>query len=340
MSARFADIVGQARALELLRSEVGASRLPGCYLFVGPPGVGKFTTAFAFAAVVNCTESSKHDPLDACGTCAACRKVESGNHPDVRVISKALRQAEAGRRVRDLTIEQVRPVLAELAYSAYEGTRRVIIFDGAHDLNESAQNALLKSLEEPPPDTTFILVTDQPGRLLPTVRSRSRIVRFGPVEVDLAAPLLAERLELTEAEARVLASTVSGSLGRALGEQGNLYRREAREAIIRDTLRATQSPSDIIDTAEEWSKRAEELPIVLDVLATFFRDARIATESPDDDTLIHRDLASTVRELSAPARALDACFQAVRAAATELRGAAQDRRLVLEHLLMEIGAQL
>ena len=238
--------------------------------------------------------------------CAACRKVESGNHPDVRVISKSLRQAEAGRRVRDLTIEQVRPVLSELAYAAYEGTRRVIIFDGAHDLNESAQNALLKSLEEPPPDTTFILVTDQPGRLLPTVRSRSRIVRFGPVDVALAAPLLAAQLELSEAEAQVLASTVGGSLGRALGEQGALYRRDAREAVIRDVLRAASSPSDIVDTAEDWSKRAEELPIVLDVLATYFRDARVVVEDASDDQLIHRDLPHLVRELDMEPDAIDA----------------------------------
>ena len=347
----FSRIVGQDQALKVLKSALASARLPNAYLFVGAPGIGKFKAAMALAMAANCRSQSDGGlfaddpqaepggfPTEACGECASCRKIVGSNHPDVRVISKSLRSAQEGKRIRDLTIEQVRPLLAEMAYSAYEGRRRVIIFDGAHDLNESAQNALLKSLEEPPDDTTFILVTDQRDRLLPTVISRARIVRFSPISAQVAAPLIAAELDLTEPEAAILASAVGGSLGRALGEHSGLYSQEARAGIITDALES-RSHRAVLQTAEDWTGHPEELPIRLEILANFYRDACVVASGIGDEALlVHRDLASMAREIDLDPEGLDECFQVVGNARHELARAAQDPRLVLEHMFLELAA--
>jgi DNA polymerase-3 subunit delta' len=353
---RFEEIVGQERAIALLQRALESGRLAHAYLFAGPEGVGKATSALAFARAANCDGGGAATPdgglfggsdepppepaglpTEACGECPSCRKIEHGNHPDVRIVSKALRAEEKGKRVRDLTIEQVRPLLSELAYRPYEGRRRVILLDGAHDLNASAQNALLKSLEEPPPDTTFILVTHRPGSLLPTVVSRSRIIRFGPVPAEASAPLLARKLGLEVPEARALAAAVGGSLGRALGERSHLYERSSREGTVRAVLDAASGGGTrLLDTAEEWSKQSEELPARLDIAAGFFRDAGVQ-RSAENPTLVHPDLRSLSAEMDGNP---DRCFRAVRNASVEIATAAQDTRLVLEHMLAEIRTAL
>lgn len=351
---QLAGLVGQQRAVETIQSALTTRQIPPGWLFAGPVGVGKLTAARIAAAAANCLGNEPVSdgglfggppapaegalPQDACGTCASCRKIAGGNHPDVRIISKAQRAAETGKRVRDLTIEQVRPLLSDLAFRPYEGRHRFFIFDDAHDLNASAQNALLKSLEEPPPSTTFVLVTDRPAALLPTVISRSRIVRFRPIPPDDAATLIARVLETSPAEARVLAAAAGGSVGRALRDDGSLYRRESRQQFLEEALGAARAGGgSLLETAEDWARRGEELPPLLHMLAAFFRDARVrGIQDP-----IHADLDELIASATtAGAPALDRCFAAVRTATAELRGAAQDTRLVLEHMLYEIGAAL
>jgi DNA polymerase-3 subunit delta' len=188
----FRDITGHRRLLDLLGRSVGRGTLPPSLIFAGPPGSGKRTTAVALAQALNCLEpqSPSPAPRDACGRCSACRRIARGVHPDVLTI-------EPGDN-GSIRIDQVRDVVDRAGYRPFEGCRRVVIIDEAEALAAPAQNALLKTLEEPPSSSIFVLVTAWPDVLLPTVRSRCIRLWFAPgdleAEEDLEAREIAERV--------------------------------------------------------------------------------------------------------------------------------------------------
>src|SRR3954447_8884855 len=200
----FRDVVGHARLVDLLSRSIAGGTLPPSLLFAGPAGVGKRLTALAVAETLNCLKRGE----DACGECAACMRIASGVHPDVLVVEPG----DSGA----IKIDQVRDIVDRAAYRPFEGRRRAVIVDDADALVAAAQNALLKTLEEPPPSSIFILVTSRPDVLLPTVRSRCPQLRFRPLGAgDPAAARVARGHN--ETEARAVAATADGSLGRALG---------------------------------------------------------------------------------------------------------------------------
>src|SRR5262249_22738149 len=153
----------------------------------------------------------RHDDVferDACGECPTCRRIARGVHPDVLVIEPG----DSG----SIKIEPVRRVIDQAAFRPFEGRRRVVIFNEADALVEPAQHALLKTLEEPPAASMFLLVSSLPDALLPTVRSRCPRLRFGPLSATEVASVLVREHEYTEAEARAAAADAEGSVGHAL----------------------------------------------------------------------------------------------------------------------------
>jgi len=159
----FRDVAGHRRIIALLARSIARDSLPPSLIFAGPAGAGKRSTATAVTQALNCLQPISQD-FDACGTCAACTRITRGVHPDVLVVEPG----ETG----SIKIEQIREVIDRAAYRPFEGKRRVVIVDDADAMAAAAQNALLKTLEEPPSSSVFILVTARPDVLLPTVRSR------------------------------------------------------------------------------------------------------------------------------------------------------------------------
>src|SRR5262245_34407894 len=162
----FRDITGHRRLLDLLVRSIERNSLPPSLIFDGPLGAAKRDAALAVAQALNCLQFRR----DACGECVACRKIARGVHPDVMIVEPG----DTGT----IKIEQVRDIADRANYRPFEGRRRVIIIDNADALVTSAQNALLKTLEEPPSASIFILTTSRPDMLLPTVRSRCIRLRF------------------------------------------------------------------------------------------------------------------------------------------------------------------
>lgn len=189
-----------------------AGRLPHALLFVGPPGVGKALVAQRLAARLAC-EKPDQDP---CGECGGCRQVAAGTHPDLRLIG-----APGGGRPRkdtrrkEIGIEQARELKRFVALSAVRAARKMAIIDDADRLSIAAQNALLKTLEEPPGQALLVLVTASPGALLSTVRSRCQRVAFRPLTTEEVRAALAASGCAAE-EAAALAARADGSPGRAL----------------------------------------------------------------------------------------------------------------------------
>jgi len=162
----FRAVSGHLRIVDLLKRSIAGGTLPPSLIFGGPAGGGKRAMAIAVAQTLNCTDSgfgirdSGLDPnsgFDACGKCASCTRIERGVHPDVLLVEPG----DSGA----IKIEQIRDVIERAAYRPFEGRRRVVIIDDADTIVAGAQNALLKTLEEPPPASVFILLTTRPDLL-------------------------------------------------------------------------------------------------------------------------------------------------------------------------------
>ncbi len=202
---KFSEIIGQEVAVNILKKSIENNRCAHAYLFVGPDGVGKRTTAIAFAKALNCRSSCS----DGCDGCDSCRKIENGTHPDVELITP-----REGRLA--ISIEQIRKLQRSVSYKPLEGNWKVYIIDDAASATEDAANCLLKTLEEPPPQVILILITENIYRLLSTVRSRCQLILFKQIPRTLIEKMLRDQYHVTSDEARSLAWHSSGSIGRAL----------------------------------------------------------------------------------------------------------------------------
>src|SRR5918912_510430 len=190
------NIIGHEWAIDFLRRSIAGGRTAHAYLLSGPAGVGKSALALRLAQALNC-ETGGPDP---CLACRSCKRIERGNHPDVRIAGMAsqaagLKPDEAARQ-KDLRIDTVRDWLADINLRPYEGRRRVFILHDAERLTEAASNAMLKTLEEPPPYATLILVANTAGDLLPTIVSRCQPLKLRPLPRAALAAVLCERYSL------------------------------------------------------------------------------------------------------------------------------------------------
>ena len=256
MSAtQLADIFGQEQAIHWLRQSYLADRLSHALLFAGPEGVGKATTAAALGRLFLC-EQPRGDR--SCGTCDSCRVFDAGNHPDFHVITRELiryHDKTGKSKGIELSIQVLRPELIEPAgRKPAMGTGKVFVIEQAQAMNAQAQNALLKTLEEPLGRTLIVLLTDQPGALLATIRSRCQMVRFAALGTDLVERELVQR-GVEQDAARDAARVSRGSLGTAMKWTQDGVVAPARElAEIIDGLFAGEQPADL----PGWFKSAAD----------------------------------------------------------------------------------
>lgn len=205
---------GQEGAWGLLTAALEAGRVPHAYLFVGPEGTGKHTAALAWAQILLCARPETR--TTACGVCVACQKVQAGAHPDLLEVGFARQAAllkEPVEKQKSLKIDTLRDMERLLRFRPVEGRVKVALLDPADELVDAAAHALLKILEEPPPDTHLVLIVREATALLPTLRSRCQWVRFRPLaQGPLTDILRALRPDLTEED---LSRAVAGAEGSA-----------------------------------------------------------------------------------------------------------------------------
>jgi DNA polymerase-3 subunit delta' len=308
----FSDVAGHARLLDLLSRSIAGGTLPPSLLLTGPEGIGKKLTAIAVAQALNClalrtrhpapAPRTQHDApgtcVDSCGVCPACVRIARRVHPDVLVVEPG----ESGA----IKIDQVRDIVDRAAYRPFEGRRRAVIIDDADTLVPSAQHALLKTLEEPPPSSVFMLVTARPDVLLPTVRSRCPQLRFRPLQPGEIAPVLVARGQ-TEREARAVAATADGSLGRAL-EASSDDLVEARDRAERVLAQAAASgdPGRRLESVKELLTKTgaggagdrDHLAIHLRAMAALVRDVELLATRADARALANPDVQPALERLA------------------------------------------
>jgi DNA polymerase III subunit delta' len=289
----FSSIVGHAQVVDLLRLSVSRGRVPQSLVFAGPEGVGKRAVALALAQAVNCPRRAGGD---ACGACATCLRIARGHHSDVTVVDKGDEASIKIRMMRERVLETVN-------YRPFEAERRVYIIDPADLMTVEAQDALLKTLEEPPSAAMLILVTAYPDMLLPTIQSRCRRLRFGPLSESDVVRVLMQHAGLDEKKARRAAAASGGSVARALAEDSGDFDDDrdaalavltaARSSAIGARLKAAASLAQHRSDRRDREALSDRLSIVLSLL----RDLG-ALNSAGAVPLANGDLADPLRELT------------------------------------------
>lgn len=258
------QVEGHNWAVEHLRKSMANGRVRHAYLFLGPESVGKETLARALAMALNCTHP---DPaLRPCGACSSCHRIQSGNHPDVFY-------AQADSNTGALKIEEIRQMTGRIALKPFEGRFRVAIFPDFDHAQPRAQDALLKTLEEPPPHAILILLAPSAETILPTITSRSQIIQLRPVSTQVVYEVLVEKYGADTQAAALIAHISGGRIGWALNALHNpdvLAEREERLAGLEQVLQSNRA--ERFSLAEALSKDKQALFGVLELWLTFWRD--------------------------------------------------------------------
>ncbi len=328
---------------------LGRGTIPHAFIFSGIAGVGKKKTAIQFAMACNCSSRDIHPEnvqatafvtrntdirrVGPCGRCRSCRKISTGNHPDI------VHLEPSGNHIR---ISQIRLLIHTLALKPYEADYRVVLLTDAHLMNPEAGNALLKMLEEPPPRTILILTVLQASDLLPTIVSRCQHIRFNPLSrKDLTGLLVANR-KIEPELAEIISIMARGSYTKALDMIGTDWperRRWLLTASGLDRLHMEKSGSirHLLAFAEKLLQSRESVMDSLEIMKTWLRDLMIYPFSPEK--IINQDLAATIQSAAGNAGydMLSAKIEAIQSAQKQILANA-NVKLTLETMMLKLAA--
>ena len=261
-------VVGNEHAQAVLERALSAGQLRHAYLLYGPEGVGKLTLALAFAQAALC-QRRKSGESEACGECAACRKVAHGNHADLTIV-----EAEEGKRWVSIDIIREMERLASLAPT--ESDYRIFIIPDMERLQERAANALLKTLEEPPPGVIILLLATEPDALLPTILSRCQLIALRPLPPEQISAALRERWAVAPEAAERLAGLANGRLGWAVRAQERPEEQAERERTLERIVALVAAPPDErMRIAGELGSDNATVRATLDVWIGWWRDVTL-----------------------------------------------------------------
>ena len=325
------EIRDQDVPTRFLRRLIASNRIPNGLLFWGPSGVGKTQTAIAFAKALLCPEHADPASPDA----AIARKIDHGNHPDLRIVAPV-------KKSRNIDVEAIDSIIEMASLRPTQSAWRVIVVSDAERMRGPAQNHLLKTLEEPPGRTVFILITEYPEFLLPTIRSRCQRVRFGRLRPDTVKDILIRSREVDVQRAEAIAAIAQGQISRALdlvdsdkrdvvldlvvrladgeeplavAEEFSAYVASQRTAIESQMKSAPASDADADLSKEAREESKDELAAVADaharrdildllyLLETWYRDVLVFSSTRDASLVLNRDRLDVLEGLTDDAAA-------------------------------------
>jgi len=280
---QFDSFIGNQKIIERLRRKLREDRFPHGLIFSGPEGVGKHTCALMLAKALNCRNAQAGD---FCNVCASCRKIGSGVHPDVQLIT-------VEEDATQIKIAQIRQLLTVLDLQPLEGRNKVFIIDPAELLNAEAANALLKGLEEPPESSFFVLITVNVQEMLLTVRSRCQVYHFSPLTLDeIRRHGITDELTIRWSQ---------GSIGRA--RVLDIARLKSEREIMMDFLETVihakeDQFQDLLGVSAEIGRAKQDFESRLEILAVLIADVLYVTEGAPQK-VVNVDMRERLQKLAA-----------------------------------------
>ena len=279
----FRDCIGHQQSIGLLQSAVTHERLAHAYLFHGEEAIGKRLTAIRLAQALNCERPPEAEGLDSCGSCRSCQQIDARTHPDFFVI-----EPDPEQTTQQIKIEQVREIEHQIMYRPLIGERKICLIDDADRMTIGAANALLKTLEEPPAHSLFLVISSRPSALPATIRSRCQALRFTtPARTQVEGTLILKR-EMSPADARFLAIVSEGRLGDALTADVKDTRVRQQELVNLVRPQSLQSIGAVLSSAEAFAK-ADRAQDILAWLARWIRDLVLIQVEGDRDQILNLD---------------------------------------------------
>ncbi len=274
----FDKIYGHDNIKAILKNSVSSDRISHAYIFEGPKGVGRFSTALAFAKAILCEEQSGES---ACGKCKSCVMADAKTHPDIRIVSNELYDDSASSQ--NILVGTIREMKKEIYIKPFYSDRKIYIIPKADTINEIAQNSLLKVFEEPPEYCTVILIAENTSVFLPTILSRAVNIRFNVLPAGTVEKYLSDSYPSISPELlRVKAAMSEGSIGTAQELMNDGGADSSRDGIINQLCRLSSSSSktlyDIIDVLKSYSNNID---FMMKIITMWFRDCLIIKQGSD-----------------------------------------------------------
>ncbi len=323
----FGAIVGHDDVVGHLKNAILTDKVSHAYIFGGERGSGKRLMATVFAMALQCREQG----TDPCQVCPSCRKIQSGNHPDVIYVTH--------EKPNSIGIDDIREqLIADIAIRPYESRYKIYIVDDASKLTLQAQNALLKTIEEPPSYAVIILLADNPDILLPTITSRCVRLNLKPVSDEEMKDFLINQLHVPDYQAEIEASFANGNIGRAkhLAESTDFM--VMTEEVVRLLKHSRQMEvSEMIETVKAWSVDKQDIYDRLDIFAMWFRDVLLFKATREIDGLIFKEEINAVSDRASVSsyEGIEKILEAIQTAGDRLR-ANVNFELTMELLFLTI----
>ena len=277
--AGFHDIIGHDDIIRHLKNAIETGKVSHSYIFTGEPGSGKKLLAGTFAAALQC-ESGESEP---CMTCDSCKKVIGKNHPDIITVTH--------EKPGSISIDEVREqVVHDVDIKPYCSPYKIYIIPDAEMMTVQAQNALLKTIEEPPEYAVIMLLTENAEALLPTIRSRCVMMKLRNIKDQLVKKYLMEQMEIPDYKADVCVAFAQGNMGKAIMLATSEYFNEIKEEVVHLLRNIDEmNVSELMDAVKKCMTYKMEINDYLDMIAIWYRDVLIYKATKNVDRVVFSD---------------------------------------------------
>lgn len=282
----FKDVVGHKDILKYISSAVENNRVSHAYILNGERGSGKKMLANLFAMTLLC-ETGDNEP---CGKCHSCKQAESGNHPDIIRVTH--------EKPNSISVDDIRTqVNNTVDIKPYQGPYKVYIIPQADMMTPQAQNAILKTIEEPPSYAVFLLLTENAETLLPTINSRCVMLKLRNIKDTLIKKYLMENLEIPDYKADMCTAFAQGNMGRAIMLANSDHFNEIREEAVQLLKHISEMElNEIVASVKNISVYKLEITDYLDIIMIWYRDVLLYKATKEIDKVVFKDQLQSIKE--------------------------------------------
>ena len=284
----FSDVIGHQHLIEHLQSAITMGKVSHAYIFDGEKGSGKNFLASAFAATLQCEKQG----IEACGECTSCKQAEGNNHPDIIRITH--------EKPNTISVDDIRQQLCgDIMIKPYKGPYKIYIIDEAQKLNVQAQNALLKTIEEPPAYAVILLLTTNAQSFLPTILSRCVTLSLKPVRDSLVRKFLMEQVQIPDYQADICVSFAQGNIGKAKRLAMSEEFEEMKDHMIR-LVKYIQDMeiSELIESMRKMTEFKADISDYLDLLMVWYRDVLLYKATWNPSAVVFSDEIHTITKMA------------------------------------------